>query len=105
MSLAAVALLAIVSFGFPVVETVSVLSSRIAAYFSQTPEAGTPVKDGNAPAVTSDLFISEYIEGTSNNKAIEIYNGTGAPVDLATGNYVLQITSVPTFVPGTFGSY
>lgn len=30
----------------------------------------------------TDLFISEYIEGSSNNKAIEIYNGTGAEVDL-----------------------
>lgn len=32
----------------------------------------------------TDLFISEYIEGSSNNKAIEIYNGTGASVDLST---------------------
>jgi hypothetical protein len=32
----------------------------------------------------SDLFISEYIDGDSgNNKAIEIYNGTGASVDLS----------------------
>ena len=31
----------------------------------------------------SDLFFSEYIEGSSNNKALEIYNGTGADVDLA----------------------
>lgn len=31
----------------------------------------------------SDLFISEYIEGSSNNKAIEIYNGTGGSVDLS----------------------
>lgn len=30
----------------------------------------------------SDLFISEYIEGSSNNKAIEIYNGTGDAVNL-----------------------
>ncbi|MFV0632522.1 ExeM/NucH family extracellular endonuclease [Demequina sp.] len=30
-----------------------------------------------------DLLISEYIEGSSNNKAVEIYNGTGAAVDLA----------------------
>ncbi len=32
----------------------------------------------------SDLFISEYIEGSSNNKAIEIFNGTGQAVDLST---------------------
>lgn len=31
----------------------------------------------------SDLFISEYIEGSSFNKSIEIYNGTGASVDLS----------------------
>lgn len=31
----------------------------------------------------ADLFISEYVEGSSYNKAIEIYNGTGAEVDLA----------------------
>lgn len=35
----------------------------------------------------SDLFISEYIEGSSNNKYIEIFNGTGSSVDLA--NYTL----------------
>ena len=33
--------------------------------------------------IARDLFISEYIEGSSNNKALEIYNGTGAPVDLS----------------------
>ena len=33
---------------------------------------------------TSDaLFISEYIEGSSNNKALEIFNGTGSAVDLS----------------------
>lgn len=31
----------------------------------------------------TDLIISEYIEGSSNNKAIEIFNGTGSPVDLS----------------------
>lgn len=31
----------------------------------------------------TDLFISEYVEGSSNNKYIEIFNGTGASVDLA----------------------
>lgn len=31
----------------------------------------------------TDLFISEYVEGSSSNKYIEIYNGTGASVDLS----------------------
>ncbi len=31
-----------------------------------------------------DLFISEYIEGSASNKAIEIYNATGADIDLST---------------------
>jgi predicted extracellular nuclease len=38
-------------------------------------------------AAPSELFFSEYIEGTSNNKALEIYNGTSAPIDLAAGGY------------------
>ena len=49
--------------------------------FNCSDVAGDPV---------SDLFISEYIEGSSNNKAIEIYNGTGAPVNLAAGGYALK---------------
>ncbi len=44
-----------------------------------------------AGAVSSDLFISEYIEGTSNNKAIEIFNGTGAPVNLTAGAYGIRM--------------
>src|SRR3972149_833757 len=39
----------------------------------------------------SDLFFSEYIEGSSNNKALEIYNGTGTAVDLAADGYIVQI--------------
>ena len=31
----------------------------------------------------SDLIISEYFEGSSSNKYIEIYNGTGSAVDLS----------------------
>jgi len=42
-----------------------------------------------APA--TDLFFSEYIEGGSNNKAIEIYNGTGADVDLS--DYIAYLYS------------
>ena len=38
-----------------------------------------------------DLIISEYIEGSSNNKAIEIYNPTSGPIDLTALNYRLLI--------------
>ncbi|MRG87536.1 endonuclease [Salinibacillus xinjiangensis] len=37
------------------------------------------------------LFISEYIEGSSYNKAIEIFNGTGQAVDLS--DYSLELYS------------
>jgi len=30
-----------------------------------------------------ELFFSEYVEGSSNNKAVEIYNPTDAPIDLS----------------------
>ncbi len=39
--------------------------------------------------VASDLFFSEYIEGSGNNKYLEIFNGTGASVDLSM--YEVQI--------------
>ncbi len=39
----------------------------------------------------TELFLSEYIEGSSNNKAVEIYNGTGAAIDLAAAGYNLQL--------------
>jgi len=44
-----------------------------------------------ATATTTDLFISEYIEGSSNNKAIEIYNETGSAIDLAANGYSIQM--------------
>ena len=39
---------------------------------------------------TLDLFISEYIEGSSNNKGIEIFNPTGVSVDLS--NYFVKLS-------------
>ncbi|MDD5766223.1 MAG: lamin tail domain-containing protein [Candidatus Marinimicrobia bacterium] len=38
---------------------------------------------GTTALFAGDLFFSEYIEGSSNNKAIEIYNASGAAVDLS----------------------
>jgi predicted extracellular nuclease len=39
----------------------------------------------------TDLFLSEYVEGSSNNKALEFYNGTGSAIDLATDNYLVEM--------------
>lgn len=39
---------------------------------------------GSAAAQTTDLLISEYVEGSANNKAIEIFNGTEDSVELGT---------------------
>jgi predicted extracellular nuclease len=45
-----------------------------------------------APATAkAELFFSEYIEGSSNNKALEIFNPTGAAVNLAAGGYDVQM--------------
>ncbi len=46
---------------------------------------------GALAATPTELFISEYIEGSSFNKAVEIYNGTGVTVDLST--YTLELYS------------
>ncbi|MFA7056928.1 MAG: chitobiase/beta-hexosaminidase C-terminal domain-containing protein, partial [Candidatus Cloacimonadales bacterium] len=59
-------------------------------YTQATAEAAYVITD--APTVTTDLFFSEYIEGSSNNKAIEIYNGTGVDVVL-TDNYSVKLAS------------
>ena len=43
------------------------------------------------PAQAQKLFFSEYVEGSSNNKALEIYNPSPDPVDLAAQGYVVQM--------------
>lgn len=43
----------------------------------------------NFKTIRSELFISEYIEGNSFNKAIEMYNNSGATIDLS--GYALWI--------------
>jgi uncharacterized repeat protein (TIGR02543 family) len=43
------------------------------------------------PEYASDLIISEYGEGSSSNKWIEIYNGTGSAVDLS--EYTVELYS------------
>lgn len=49
------------------------------------------VSSMNLMSQTPDLFISEYIEGNSNNKALEIYNPTGDTLSLE--NYRIAISA------------
>ena len=49
---------------------------------------------------TSGLFFSEYAEGSSNNKYMEIYNGTGATIDLS--EYAFPNVSNAPSVPGEY---
>ena len=46
------------------------------------------------------LFFSEYVEGSSNNKALEIYNSTDAAIDLAADSYVVQMYFNGSTTPG-----
>lgn len=54
--------------------------------------------------VTSTLIISEYIEGSGDNKAIEIYNGTGGPIDLSGHTLYQSHTSKLIGLTGTVNS-
>jgi len=49
------------------------------------------VRAASENLTATDLFISEYIEGSSNNKAIELFNGTGKDVDLS--SYSVELYS------------
>lgn len=52
---------------------------------------------GHVHAAT-DLYISEYIEGSSNNKALEFYNDTGNSIDLSA--YEVQFFFNGSVTPG-----
>ncbi|OZS78326.1 hypothetical protein CF394_06085 [Tetzosporium hominis] len=58
---------------------------------------GTHTMETAAPVAT-DLLFSEYIEGNSNNKALEIFNGTGKDVDMT--GYKVELYSNGTTSPG-----
>ena len=38
-----------------------------------------------APRAEGQLLISEYVEGSSNNKALELWNVSGSPITFGTG--------------------
>ncbi|MDX9910137.1 MAG: lamin tail domain-containing protein, partial [Mariniphaga sp.] len=55
---------------------------------SSLPNGSFDVIDENCGTLATSLYISEYVEGSGNNKAIEIANFTGATVNL--NNYQLR---------------
>jgi uncharacterized protein len=50
-----------------------------------------PLANAPTQAQTAEVFFSEYVEGSNLNRALEIYNGTGVTIDLAAGNYAIDI--------------
>ncbi|MCD2258859.1 HYR domain-containing protein [Psychroserpens luteolus] len=62
---------------------------NVALSLSQTAVTCADIGGGSSGSGITELFISEYVEGSSNNKCIEIYNGTGASVDLDAEGYIL----------------
>lgn len=47
----------------------------------------------------SDLIISEYVEGTGNNKAIEVYNTSSSPISLANYRILRHDNGNTSFTP------
>lgn len=45
--------------------------------------------NGGTPSPAATIFISEYIEGSSYNKAIELFNPSATAIDLSAENYQL----------------
>lgn len=73
--------------------------AAVAASLLATGIAAAPASA--AEAAPTELFISEYVEGSSNNKAIEIYNPTNAAVNLAAKGYTIRFYSNGNPVAGT----
>jgi uncharacterized protein len=79
---------------YTVVVTLTDSAAQSASQSAVVTVASTPpVSTG-----TADLFFSEYIEGSSNNKALEIYNPTTETVDLS--SYVVKLYSNGTTTAG-----
>ena len=69
-------------------------------YDSNIGTASITLPDAPDPVATTTIFISEYAEGSSYNKYLEIYNPTGAEVDLTEYAFP-SVANAPT-TPGDF---
>ncbi len=54
-------------------------------------KTGNSGSGGIVNGTPENVFFSEYSEGSSNNKYFEIYNGTGADLDLATYKVLIAV--------------
>jgi len=70
---------------------VSAGTYAVVATINETNYEGTQSATLTITRPEGDLFFSEYIEGSSNNKALEIYNPTNA--DIALSGYILKGSS------------
>lgn len=82
-----VAVVVLAFLSLPVVASLSYFSDQEAS-FNNSFAAGFWVTPTPSP---NELFFSEYIEGSNVNKALEIYNPTSSPIDLAANGYKVQI--------------
>lgn len=70
---------------------------QVTASFSDDPACSLSANNVVAPVACSTPppctlpFFSEYIEGSSNNKCLEIYNPTASPINLAAGGYAIKM--------------
>jgi hypothetical protein len=69
--------------------------------FSASQTIFTCADVANSFTFLDDLIISEYVEGSSNNKYIELYNGTAEVIDLS--DYELHLFSNGSMTPSTIG--
>lgn len=91
----------------PIIGTLYIDNIRILS----TGESADPEPDPE-PEPTgaySDLIISEYVEGSSVNKALELYNGTGHSIDLSAYTIMKQTNGrgdygSPLTLEGTLGN-
>lgn len=58
---------------------------------------GTNDKDNTR---TRDLIIAEYISSDGNNRALELFNGTDADIDLSASNYQIEVFFDGADLPG-----
>lgn len=70
---------------------IGIVNLLMASVLAFTAILGWAMPAQDVQAETAELFFSEYIEGSSNNKALEIYNGTGTAIDLTAGGYNIQM--------------